>query len=142
MSMNGGFPQPGSDPFTQFWTDFSQKMMSAGMPTPAPSPTEEAFGKVRQLFFESMSQHAEQFMRSEAFLSAMKQAMDNGLAWQQMMNQTLQKSLAGAQMPTREDANQITVLIRGMEDRILDRLEDVCRRVEVLEGKRTSGKNG
>jgi hypothetical protein len=63
----------------------------------------------------------------------MKQSMDQALAWQQMINQAMQKGLASAQAPTREDADHVALLVRGMEERVLSKLEELGRRVEQLE---------
>ena len=63
----------------------------------------------------------------------MKQAMDNSLAWQKTINDMMQKGLAAAQMPSRADADHIVTLVRGMEERILNKLDDITARVEQLE---------
>ena len=127
MSSDGNpFMQPGVEQFQAFWQDFFGKM--SGM-TPGPEGAE----KMRKAFMDSMARWAEDYMRSDAFLASMKQSMDAALAWQQSMNQYLQKGLSAAQMPSREDSDNITLLIRGMEDRLLDRLEKITQRIEKLE---------
>lgn len=128
---------PGMDAFTGFWTDFMNKMNAAGVPTP-PAGSDVA-NQVRRAFFDAMARHAEEYMRSDQFLAAMKQGMDNALALQQNMNQFLQRGMAGAQMPSRVDTDHLVVLIRGMEDRLLNKLEDLQSRVERLEAGTASG---
>lgn len=130
-----GFGMPGADAFTSFWSDFFGKMASAGVAPPQPSP--DVTERMRKAFFESFSKYADEFMRSEAFLKMMKQSMDHGLAWQQAMNQQLQKGLTAAQMPTKSDADHIVMLVRGMEDRLVDKLEELSRRIDHLEKARS-----
>lgn len=128
------FSFAGKDPFSAFWQDFTAKMMAAGMPVTAQNPSLDAMNQMRRIFFDSMAQHAEQFMRSEAFLKSMKQSMDAGLAWQQQLNQSLQKGLSAAQMPSRNDVEHLTLLVHGIEDRLAKKLDELSQRIGALEG--------
>ncbi len=130
MSASGGFGIPGSDAFTAFWNDFWNKFGSAGSPPP---PQSEVFEKSRKAFFDAMAQSCEEFMRSEAFLRGMKQSMDHAMGWQQMMNEYLRKGVAAAQMPTREDADHVAILVRGLEERLIDRIEALEQRLSGVE---------
>ena len=125
---------PGADAFGAFWQDFTSRIMSAGLPTPVQNPNVEMLNQTRRAFFDALAKHSEEFMRSEAFLHSMKQAMDASLAWQQTLNQTLQKGLSAAQMPTRNDTDSIAMLIRGVEDRLLDRIGVLEERIDELSG--------
>jgi predicted transcriptional regulator len=127
-----GMPaMPGTDAAAAFWSDFFSKLNAGG---PAPQAMQAEFvERWRKAFFEAMSRSAEEYMRSESFLKMMKQSMDHALAWQQTMNQQLQAGLAGAQMPSRGDSDHIVSLIRGMEDRVMGRLDELGRRVEQVE---------
>lgn len=131
-SPNFGMPgMPGMDAWNSFWSDFLTKSMQSGV-SPMTPPAEFA-ERMRKSFFEAMSKYFEEYLRSEAFLNSMKQSMDHALAWQQAMNQYMQKSLSSAQAPTRADADHVVLLIRGMEDRVMARLDDLTERVERLE---------
>ena len=130
MSENSSIP--GFDPFMKFWGDFMGKMGAAGMPTPQPS--QDFMNQMRRAFFDAMATHADQFMRSEAFLSMMKQGMETSLAWQQSINQFLQKGLAAAQMPSKVDSDHLVSLVRGMEERVLERMDELNKRIDRLEG--------
>jgi hypothetical protein len=103
------------------------------MPQPQPSATGDFAAQMRRAFFDAMSQQADQYMRSDAFMASMKQSMDNALAWQQMVNQFLQKGVSAAQMPTRADSEHIVRLVRGMEERLIGKLESMEARVRRLE---------
>jgi hypothetical protein len=54
------------------------------------------------------------------------------------MNQTLQKGLSAAQVPSRADADHLVVLVRGMEDRLLERLAKIEQRLGQLEQRGAS----
>lgn len=136
MAGESNFGIPGADAFSAFWSDFFGKMAAAGIAPPQPAA--DVSERMRKAFFESFAKYADEFMRSEAFLKMMKQSMDHALAWQQTMNQYLQKGLAGAQMPSKPDADHVVMLVRGMEDRVMDKLEEMSRRIDDLEKR---GKN-
>ncbi len=125
------------DPFTSFWSDFLQRAASVGF---TPPPQAEFVDQVRKAFFTALSEHMDQFLRSDAYLRTMKQAMDHSLAWQQTMNEYLQRGLQTAQMPSRQDSDHLVTLIRGLEERVLRRLDDVERRIGQLEasGKKSA----
>jgi hypothetical protein len=122
---------PGLDPFMKFWSDFMGKMAASGMPSFQASP--DFMSQMRRTFFDAMAQQADEFLRSEAFLSAMKHSMETSLAWQQAVNQFLQKGLAAAQMPSKVDSDHLVSLVRGMEERVLERMDELARRIDRLE---------
>jgi flagellar biosynthesis chaperone FliJ len=66
----------------------------------------------------------------------MKQSMDNALALQQTVNESLQKGLASAQMPSSNDADHVVMLIRGMEERLADKIDKLTERMGKLEKAR------
>ncbi len=132
---------PGAEPFAAFWSDFMSRMAALGGGA-APAVPLEATAPMRRALFDALSQHADQFLRSEQFLKSLKQSLDNALAWQQMMNQVLQKGLASAQLPSRVETDHIVLLVRGMEDRLLARLDELSQRIDKLEKRpdRPAGK--
>ncbi len=129
------------DPFTRMWSDMMGRMAMPGMNgmpgmTP-PQPTPEMMDQMRKALFSSMTEQAEEYMRSEQFLDSMKKSMDNALAFKQQLNQFLQSGLQTMQMPTRSDSDHMVLLLRGMEERVLGKLEELCERVERLEQNRS-----
>ncbi len=130
----GDAAAPGSDPFTQFWTDAMGRMAAAGAASAGsnPDPAEQ----MRRTFFSALAEYSDQYMRSEQFLKAMKQTLDNSLALKQQINQFLTQSLQSAQMPSRSDTDHIVLLLRGLEDRVMGKLEELSNRVEALEAHR------
>lgn len=131
-----------ADPFKTFWSDFMNRMGGAaawtgmpGAPANPPNPSNEAVAQMRRVFFDALSAHAEQFMRSEAFLTSMKQAMDNAMAWQKMVKDYTQTGLAQMQVPSRGDTDHAVMLIHGIEERLLKKLEQLERRIDGANGR-------
>lgn len=138
MSAEQGFDYTANNPFAAAWQDFFGKMQSAGV---APQQTPPDMAKQMQdAFFKAMSNYAEDFLRSDAFLTAMKQSMDNALSWQQSMQQYMEKGMEAAQMPTKADSEQIVAMVRGMEQRIGEKLDALSLRVENLEAAQAKAK--
>jgi len=125
------FEYPSPEPFFSFWASFLDKLSASGA---APvNPTQEWLNQMQRAFFDSFAEAADQFMRSETFLTAMKHGTEASLAWQHAWKQFLQKSLQAAQMPSRADADHMVILLRGMEDRMLERLDELSERIRRLE---------
>ncbi len=138
---DGGEANRQTDPFMAAWAQFAK---GGSWPSGGATAGSEVMDQMRQMFLDSMAAHADQFMRSEAFLGAMKRTVDNSLAWQQALNETLQRTLSAAQLPTKSDADHLVALVRGLEDRLVEKLDDLSQRVRRLEvGSRPeSGETG
>lgn len=106
------------------------QMASATIPTGASTDTVK---QMRKAFSGVMADQAEEFMRSEVFLGAMKQAMDGALAMKQQINELLTKNLKTMQMPSRTDSDNLVLAVRGMEERLMGKLDELSQRVERLE---------
>jgi len=140
MASDTTFGMPGADAFAQFWTDFMKRSASVGVAAAPPAP--DVMTQMRKAFFDALAEHADRYMRSEAFLQAMKQSMDSTLAWQQQMNEFLHRSLAAAQMPSHTDTDHTVMLLRGMEDRIMARLDEMAERIERIEAAASGAPRG
>lgn len=136
---------PAGDPFSKFWMDCLTKMASAGF-APSPSSTtgssDEAAKQMRRAFFDSWAQHCEEFMRSPAFLEGMKRAMDSSLAFREQLNEFLTRALHEGQFPARSDTDSILVVLRSLEDRVLDRLDRLEKCVASMDGAQGGGQVG
>ena len=119
------------DPFSQFWTDMMGRMGAPGGESSASS--DDWMKQMRKPFLDAMSRQAEEFMRSEQFLTAMKQSMDNALSAKQQVNQYLTKTLQDFQMPSSSDVDNIVLVMRAMEQRIVGKLDNLAERIERLE---------
>lgn len=137
-SMNGssGPNKNPTDAFTGFWSEMFGKMSGAGMGAAwgGASP-EDTQRQMRQAFFDSWQKYCEDYMKSPAFLDMMKQSMDNALAFRRQVNEFLGKALQEGQMPSRGDTDSILLAVRRMEERVLERMDSLSRRVEDLEAR-------
>lgn len=120
----------GSDVFTKFWTDYMSRMGSAGVPMPSMPDSSESARQMQRMLFEAMAKYADDFMRSPQFLEAMKQSLDNALAFRHQINEFLTHALHSAQSPSRSDVDELVALVRNVEERILDRVEAMERRLD------------
>lgn len=126
----------GADAFTRFWADTMSRMMACGaIPQPAATPTEEGLKQMRQAFFDAWASHCEEMMRSEQFLQMMRRSMDNALAFREQLNEFMTRALHENQMPARSDTDSILLVLRSLEERVLDRIEQLSRRVSNIEAR-------
>jgi hypothetical protein len=133
MSSGQNGATAGVDAFTRMWTDFATRMMSAGMSFSPDSPPPEIARNMRSAMFQAMSRYAEEFLQSPQFLEAMKQSMDMGVQFRQMVNDFLGRVQFEMQGVTRSDVDALVTRLKHMETRILDRLGDLADRLERLE---------
>jgi len=132
-----------SEPFTQFWTDFFNRMNpgNVGMPSAGPAPSQDAARQMQQMFYDAMAKYFDDYMRSDQFRQMIKESMDRTIAFKQQMDQFLAQLHRGVQSPSREDLDDIGATLRSIEDRLLDRLDDIDERVADLERPRRAGRD-
>lgn len=126
--------------FMRFWTDMMSQMAglsgdsraagAGGGATAAPKTMAEAAGlsdesmkQMQRLFFDALARYCEEFMRSEQFLSAMKQMMDRSLAFKRQVDAFLTQAMHGMHAPARADVEDLTSVLRSVEERVLSRLD-------------------
>lgn len=141
---------PGSDLWVKAWTDMMSQVMSgqtAQGPKPMPggfAPPSDAARQMRDAFLEAWGRQCEEFMKTDAFMDMMKKTMDQSLAFRQQMNQFLQKGLQTAQAPSRADTGDIMQFLHSFEERVLDQLDHLTKRVDAMEARndKTAGGGG
>lgn len=137
--------QAATDPFTQFWGDMFARMGTAGPAagaSPSGQPSAEATRQMQRVFFDAMAKFCDDYMRSEQFLSMLKETMDRSLAFKQQVDLFLTNLYRGAQMPARADVDDISDILRSIEKNVLDRLADLDERVAAVEDARRTGRAG
>ena len=145
MMMTDGAANP-AEQFVRFWSDMmSQAGQAAGIaggaanPQPqaaAPAFTEQAKAMQRAMF-DAMSRYFDEFMRSEQFLEQMKQTMQQSLAVKKMMDEFLIRAQTTLQSPVRGDVEDLAQLLRGIERRVLDRLDSLEAKVAAVEERQS-----
>lgn len=122
-----------ADSFTRMWSDMMSKMSSAGIGQAFGVSKEETAKQIQQAFFDAWAKACDEYMHSEQFLDLMKRSMDGAIAFREQLNKFLSTALQDGAMPTRDDTDSILHAVRTLEERVLDRLEELSQRVEALE---------
>lgn len=120
---NGEFDQ--MKQFGQLWLDMLSRSGSMFDQMKPGEPPTEAARQVRGAVFKSMADQTEQFMRSEAFLQGMKQSLDAALTFQKQYQTMFTEFRHSTEGVASADIDAVMVMLRQMESRVLDRLEDL-----------------
>lgn len=119
---------------------------AAGFPVGAAQ--QDGSKHMQRIFLDAMAKYCDDFMRSPQFLQALKQTMDNAMAFKQQMDGMMTQALRGAQVATQKDAEYSAELLHGFERRLTHRLDALSERLDALEhggrrtAKRSDGTNG
>lgn len=135
---NGPSGQNPADPFTKAWSDFMGRMSAAmGQPVQQPSSwPDENVKQMQRTFFDAMAKQADEYLRSPQFLGMMKQMMDQSIAFKQQLDRFITEAYRGAQAPAQADLQDLAGTLRGIEERLMTRIEALERRLEDAEGPR------
>ena len=104
-------------------------------------PPLEIASKFRDAFFNTVSEQVDEFMRSEAYLKAMKQMLDTGLKFQKQYQNAMDEFRHSTGGVAGTDVDAIMRMLHRLETRILDRLEDMESRLGELKGRMDSSGN-
>ncbi len=126
------------DPFSRFWLDLMSKMSGTPFAPTTAQVQDDAMKRMRQAFFDAWAKHCDEFLRSDTFLDTLKKSMDSALAFKQELNEFLTKALHEKQMPARSDTDSILLVLRSMEDRVLERIDRISKRVDALESRKSA----
>lgn len=139
---NGNSGQGPSDPFTKAWSDFMGRMSAAmGQPSAQqqqPAWPDESVKQMQRTFFDAMAKQADEYLRSPQFLGMMKQMMDQSIAFKQQLDRFITEAYRGAQAPAQADLQDLAGTLRGIEDRLMSRIDELERRLEAAENPRSS----
>jgi hypothetical protein len=122
-----------ADAFSRFWTDAMSRAMGAGGWQPQAPSRDDVMRQMRQAFLDAWEQHCIELMSSEAFLDLMRKSMDNALLFKNQMNQLVAKVMQESPIPSKDDTDSILQVLRSIEGRVLDRLEELTKRVNAIE---------
>jgi len=118
---------------SQLWLDMLSKIAAAFtsvQPCTAPS---EAARQYRGAIFQAIAEQLDQFMRSDAFLEAMKQSLDRSIQFQKQSQELLTQMHHATQSVAVQDVAAVLSLMRQIEQRMLDRFDDLGSRLDRLE---------
>jgi polyhydroxyalkanoate synthesis regulator phasin len=125
-----------NDLFTKFWSDYFNTL-AAGQPAPQVTPGSDVWKQMQRAFLDAMARYADEFMRSPQFLDAMKQTLDNAMAFRRQMDEMMTQTLRSAQVPTQQDARELADRLHGLERRVIERIDRLEQKVSALEAVST-----
>ncbi len=126
-----------ADPFGEFWGDMFARM-GAAMPGADSSSSQVAAKQAQRTFFDALAKYCDDYMRSKPFLEMMRRSMDQSLQFKQQVDQFLTQLHRGAQSPAKDDVDDLSGLLRSIEQRVLSRLDALERKVAAVEGRRAA----
>jgi hypothetical protein len=115
---------------TTVWLDFAARMTAAGLSFQPEQSPPDAARHVRDVALEALSREADKYMRSPQFLQAIKQTLDASIAARRQLNDFLARAHHSVQGVAKQDLDVLSLSVRHMETRVLDRLEQLMERVE------------
>ena len=121
--------------FQKIWMDSMSKIMQTAFTFGNNSPPPDVVKEIRSGIFQALAQSWDEFMRSPQFLDSMKQWMDTAINFRRMSNDFMAKVRNEIQAPSRDDIDTVMLTVRHMEKRLLDRVEDLVVRIELLDSK-------
>ena len=133
--------------FQKIWMDSISKTTQAAFSATPDSIPPETLKQMRNGIFEALAKSWEQFMRSPQFLEAVKQMMDNAVAFKKMTSDVLTKAHHEMQGAARTDIDSMLAAVRHLESRVVDRMDelsaqltDLKARLEQIEKQKNSGR--
>jgi hypothetical protein len=125
--------------FQKIWMEsFTQLMQTAFTSAPNVAPP-ELMRQMRSGIFRSLSQSWDEFLRSPQFLNGMGQWMEGTINFRKNSNEWMARMRNELQAPSRDDIDSIMLSVRHMEQRLLDRMEELSKRIQALNGNGASG---
>jgi hypothetical protein len=132
MSANSENTTDQTAAFQKIWLESLSKMMQAVFTFGPDSTPPEVVREIRSGIFQALAKSWEEFMRSPQFLEGMKQWMDQAVTLRKMTNDFMATARSELQATSREDVDTIMLTVRHMEQRILDRVEDLSTELNEL----------
>ena len=122
-------------PWMRLWFDMASSAMENCQGWAGPTASPDALRKARSDILNAWSDWWGQQLRSPAFLAAAKQALSGNAEYQKWVREFMDQVNRELRIAGRPDIDQLTVVVRRTEERILDQLEDVSERLESIEAR-------
>ena len=121
--------------FQKIWTESITQLMQTALTTTPNSAPPEVLREMRSGILKSLARSWDEFLRSPQFLDVMRQWMDSTITFRKMSNEWMARMRNDLQAPSRDDIDTIMLSVRHMEQRLLDRVEDLSKRIDALNGQ-------
>jgi hypothetical protein len=115
--------------YQKLWMDTAGKMFQAAFTVTPNSPPPEVLRQMRSGIFQALAKSWDEFMRSPEFMDGMRQWMENAVNFRKMTNELMARARNEMQAPSRDDIDTVLLNIRHMEKRLLDRVDELEKRV-------------
>jgi hypothetical protein len=125
--------QQNAEMFTKFWTDFANKMATAGFAAAPGAPPPDATRQVRAAMFKAMGEACDEFMRSPQFQEMMKQSLANSIQFRKQLNEWLGQIQHGFQGTSRQDVDELMQVMKHLDQRMSDGFDRLSARLDTLE---------
>lgn len=126
--------------FQKIWLESMTRLMQAACAFPPDSAPPELVREIRNGILRALGETWNEFLRSPQFQENMKQWMDSAVAFRKLNNDFMARVRKEMQAPSRDDIDTILLNVRHMETRILNRVEDLMKRVEELSERNVAAK--
>ena len=120
--------------FQKLWMESFTKATQAAFKFTPDSAPPEMLRQMRAGIFQTIAESWDEYMRSPQFLDAMRQWMDNAVAFRKISNEFLGRVRNEMQAPSRSDIDTVMLAVRHMEKRLLDRLDDLAAQLAQRNG--------
>jgi BMFP domain-containing protein YqiC len=126
---------PGMNTFAKMWSDFVTESMRAGLSFSIDRAPPEVSRDMQSQMLKAWGDYCEKFMRSEDFLSMLKQSLSVSVEARKQFNDMLANTQHELQLASRQDVDQIMATLQRMEHSMVDYLEELAARLSDLEHK-------
>jgi hypothetical protein len=124
------------EPYREFWTDYARRASDTArqmFQTAGGADLDPRTWQRRWL--QAVSASMDAYLRSPAFLHAMKQNMDMMIKAKLQADDFTKEFARNANLPTASDVTGLFARLRSLEDAILSKLAAVDRRLEAIEAR-------
>jgi hypothetical protein len=124
------------EPYREFWAEYVQRASDTARQMFQSATGADADPRTWQRrWLEAVGQSVDAYLRSPAFLDAMKQNMDMMIKAKLQADDFTKEFARNANLPTASDVTGIFERLRSAEDAILARLAQMDRRLEAIEAR-------
>lgn len=119
----------------RMWTDLVTGLMSAGMNYSPDAMPPDTFRQARSAWLGAWANFWEEYARSPQFLELMRQSFSSSLQARKQLNDTLAEMQHQFQGVSRQDVDQLMLVVQHLEQRLVDELERLTERVDRLSNR-------
>jgi hypothetical protein len=122
----------GADALTRMWTDFAAKMTEVGLSFSPQATPPDALRQLRTTMLRTWAEYCDQFMRSNEFLTMMKQSLDGAMQARRQLNDFLGETQHALQGASRQDLDKVMASLERLQHRMTDESDGILARLDEL----------